>query len=72
MYFRAIALALVASSASLVSAYTGDGKHSNELKLRDYVTDYTRLITLAGTYFEPGLCGSYKHSLLNLITVIFC
>ena len=30
------------------------------------------LISLAGTYFEPGLCGSYEHSLLSLITVIFC
>ena len=30
------------------------------------------LITLAGTYFEPGLCGSYEYSLLSLIIVIFC
>ena len=42
MYFRAIALALIASSVSLVSAYTGDGKHSNELKFGDYVIDSTR------------------------------
>ena len=42
MYFRAIALTLVASSVSLVSAYTGDGKHLNELRLRDFVTYSTR------------------------------
>lgn len=41
MHFRATALTLLASAVSLVSAqtYSGDGKHLNSLKLRDFVAD---------------------------------